>query len=165
MGKVPVEWGESQSRGATQEAVHTPFSPPPPVSRPHLASLTAFCRHRCEPSEDERLPVDAGHITLQPCPPKVRVKLAGLKAETKRAGNIWTRASEAKASSSRSLFPCRRRQLNHAYSVAWLATYLFSPRPLPVWRVWPQKTAKWGNMRVLDGRYNRNSGKHVAIVL
>lgn len=61
-----------------------------------LASLTAFCRHRSEPSEDERLPVDAGHVPLQPCSPRVGGKRAGLKAETKQADNKCTRASVGK---------------------------------------------------------------------
>lgn len=94
----------------------TVFTVFPAAGRPHLASLTAFCRYRSEPSEDERLPVDAGHFTLQ-----------GLFTESKRK---TCRAEGGNKASGRYLDPnlihcvaapfslCRRRQLNHAHPLA-----------------------------------------------
>lgn len=82
------------------------------AGRPPLASLTAFCRYRSEPSEDERLPVDAGHFTLQARSQKVSGKTCraegGNKASRRYLDPNLIHCVAAPFS------PRRRRQLNHA---------------------------------------------------
>lgn len=85
----------------------------PAAGRPPLASLTAFCRYRSEPSEDERLPVDAGHFTLQARSPKVSGKTCRAEGENKASGRYLDPNLIHCVAAPFS--PRRRRQLNHAH--------------------------------------------------
>lgn len=85
MGKVP---GTRKPGGSFSELhAGSVASAPPP--------LTAFCRHGSEPAEDERLPVDAGHVLLQSLPEYVR------KAEVKPKVPDVRSAAAAKFKSGR----------------------------------------------------------------